>query len=158
MQALKISARKGFLISPAPLSMTAAPSSMKRTRVSHKRQSQTLLHVQVTACNTLAKPKPYFLLSAAVTLCALQVSWDEICFCQIRLIPTVTLEREGELKGSKLSVVKGFKSGVWGLNNIFSEYYVTIKSWESCPVSWRAVIMSGGFSENILIGLLVTSH
>lgn len=151
MKALKAWTGKGFLISPAPLwlpllyqheedqsvSHGKVPNSAPWTSHSlqHTGQSQAMLP-SLNCCN----------------LCALQVSWDEICFCQIRLIPIVTLEREGELKDSKFSIVKGFKSEVQGLNNIFSEYYVTIKSWKSYPVSWKAV-MSGGFSENILIGL-----
>lgn len=60
-------------------------------------------------------------------------------------------ERQGALKGSKPSVVRGFKCEGWGLNNTISEYYVTIESWKSCPVSWRVVITSGSFTENILL-------
>lgn len=133
--------------------VTAAPSSAWGGPECLTWDSPKLFHGRVTAHNTLANPKLCFLLSAAVTLCTLQVSRDKICFCQIRLILTATLEREGELKDSKFSVVKGFKSEVQGPNNSFSEYYVTIKTWKNCPVSWRAEIMSGGFPENILIGL-----
>lgn len=141
---------KGLLFSSAPLWLLL---------LHQHEEDQSASRETVPNCSmdesqpTTHWPKLCFLLSAAVTLCTLQVSRDKICFCQIRLILTATLEREGELKDSKFSVVKGFKSEVQGPNNSFSEYYVTIKTWKNCPVSWRAEIMSGGFPENILIGL-----
>lgn len=148
MEALKTSPEKGFPISAAPLWLPLLYQHEEDQSVSHETipnsapwTSHSLQHTGQSQATL-----PSF---NCWTLCALQVSWDEICFCQIRQVPTVTLEREGELKDSKFSEIKSFKSEVQGLNNIFSEYYITIKSWKSCPVSWRAVIMSG---------FLVTSH
>jgi len=91
--------------------------------VSHMRQSQTLLHGQVAACKALAKPKATLSPLSCWTLHALQASGYEM-FLLDQTNSYRDTEREGELRGSKPSVVRGSKSEV----NIISEYYVIINS------------------------------
>lgn len=105
MQVLEASVGKEFLISHqhfCPWGVywhgCCSFSSMRRITVSHMRQSQTLLHRQVTACNALAKHKTMLPSFNCCTWRALQASREERHSCQIRLIPTVTLKGKESLK------------------------------------------------------------
>lgn len=100
--------------------------------------SPKLCSTDKTQPATLAKHKAFFQLLYLMCF-ACQLRWN--MFLPDKTNSYSNTEREGELKGSKPSIVRGLKSEVQGLNNIISEYYVTIQTRKTCPVSWRTVIM-----------------